>query len=537
MGVYNWGEIINVPDPIRYTDDFTSDKGYFSEDNGAANWKVEDGVYRCTAGWDDVFATRLHIYEKNVNFKARVRYVGDNPPDSIMGFIMRSSAEESFVKVNYRPCSCLFSIDSRDCEDLPAARYEVKKYPLKSGEWCDVDITLDGDRLTLKVNGEQIADVRGIMHLSPGRVGFYCERLTMEVDSTEITFLSGQGTLWKDCKHTVLPDEVYREGGSVTEMRDGSVIYQYHGGESFVSHDNGATWDRRDTWVKLWAYNSILRLNSGKLIRTVGDDEDGKVNIYAYISSDEGETWERSGLITEGHYEGNKNRRATNMNDKFNQAASGRIFYSQNYECNEYLDGKFVFCQFFYSDDDGATWTLSDTRSWELGDNNVLRFGECKLLECADGTVRVYSSWNGYGNVMYAESHDGGKTFGSLHRLEGFPSTCSSMQFVRDPYGETDFTYYMVWVNCVPNELFNDRSRISLAKTVDGKSWQFLGDVWRNECKWRTSNAISHCVDPFVKVTKTHVIAGSGISEKMGPGSHHEQRQHIWSVPKKNVEK
>ena len=223
MGVYNWGEVKNVTDPLHYTDDFTTDKGYFSEDNGAHNWVIENGVYRCTAGWDDVFATRLHIYEKNVNIKARIRYVGDNPPDSLFGFLMRNSAEEAFVKVNYRPCSGLFSIDSRDGEDFPAARYDVIKYPLASGEWCDVDVTLDGDRLTLRVNGEQIADVPGIMHLSPGRVGIYCERLTCEVDSIDVTFLSGQGVLWKDARHTLLPDEDYREGGSVTEMADGSV--------------------------------------------------------------------------------------------------------------------------------------------------------------------------------------------------------------------------------------------------------------------------------------------------------------------------
>jgi len=533
------GKIENVKDPIVYTDNFTSDKGYFTEDNNGHDWKIENGVlYGCSDSQVPI-AIRLHIWERNVSMKARIRRVGDNPSYSGFGFLFRNCAEEGYVRVSHRPLYGKFAIDSRDCEDFPNIRHAETAHPLEKNKWYDIEITLVERDLLLKLDGKVILTAEDLGNISPGKVGFFVENTAVEIDFVEYTFLSGQGVLWKDCRHTLLPDDEYREGGSVTEMPDGSLIYLHHRGACFESKDNGASWDRRELWVKLQGYNNILRLNSGKLIRTGVTEVDGTKYVCALLSEDEGKTWREGGVITDSYHLGNPNHVAGNMNDKLNQSASGRIFYSQNYECKkrDFYEGMHVFCQFFYSDDDGETWTKSETPSWELGDNKVLNFGECKLLECSDGTVRVYSSWHRYGTIMYAESKDGGRTFGALQKLEGFPSAHSSMQFVRDPYGETDTTYYMVWVNCTPKEHFNDRSRLSLAKSTDGKNWEFLGDFWRNEVRYAPggANPICHLVDPFIKVTKTHIIAGSGICEKLAPTSHNAQRQHIWSVPKNVV--
>jgi len=542
-GIWNVSRGIasNIADPKTYTDDFSSDKGYFSEDNGEHNWKIENGVYTCTAPDKEPIVTRLHIWEHNVHMKARIRRVGDNPAYSGFGFLFRNCAENGFVRVSHRPLYGMFTIDSRDCEDYPAERLAEIKHPMEKDKWYDFEITVDGRTCEVKLDGEPLISTDKLDNLSPGKVGIFVENTSVEVDHVEYTFLSGQGVLWKDIKHNILPDEVYREGGSVTERLDGTLTYLDHRGACFESKDNGETWQRQDIGVKLYGYNSILRLNSGKLIMTGTTEVEGVKYNCAYVSCDDGATWREAGIITESRHLGHPDHVAGNMNDKLNQAASGRIFYSQNYECKHrnFYDGMHVFCKFFYSDDEGETWIQSETPSWELGDNKVENFGECKLLECADGTVRVYSSWHRYGTIMYAESKDGGKTFGELQRLEGFPSAHSSMQFVRDPYADNDTTYYMVWVNCTPKERFNDRSRLSLAKTTNGKDWQFLGDFWRNEVRYAPggANPICHLVDPFVKVTKTHVIAGSGVSEKLDPkyGSHNAQRQHIWSVPKSEL--
>ena len=538
---FDRGTVTNVENPLHYTDDFSSDKGYFSEDNATKNWKIQNGVLYGEATTAEPIITRLHIWERNVNLKARIRRVGDNPAYSGFGFLFRNCAEEGYVRIAHRPLYGMFAIDSRDCEDFPNIRLSEVKHPLEKDKWYDFEITLNERTCEVKVDEELIIATDKIGNISPGKVGFFVENTAVEVDFVDYTFMSGQGVVWKDCVHTILPDESYREGGSVTEMLDGTLTYLDHRGACFESKNNGVTWDRRELWVKLQGYNSILRLNSGKLIRTGVTEVNGTKYNCALTSDDEGATWNEAGIITESRFMGNPNQLAGNMNDKINQVASGRIYYSQNYECvkRDFFDGMHVFCQFFYSDDEGATWTKSETPSWELGDNKVLNFGECKLLECDDGTVRVYSSWHRYGTIMYAESHDGGKTFGELHRLEGFPTAHSSMQFVRDPYADNDFTYYMVWVNCEPKAQFNDRSRLSLARTTNGKDWEFLGDFWRNEVRYAPvgGNPICHLVDPFVKVTKTHIIAGSGVSEKLDPkyGSHNAQRQHIWSIPKENL--
>jgi len=550
-----WPEVTNVENPIHYTDDFSSDKGYFLEDNGKRDWYIKDGMLSCDSP-EGLSSTHLHIFEKNVTVKARIRVRDLNPPDAIFGILLRFNAEEAFVRCGCFVKSGSWFIDSRKGRDFLCQRHIRKIYPMEENRWYDIEFTVDGDKAVLKVDGEVYAEVCGIGHLSPGRVGFYAYRLSMDVDSVDAAFLSGQGTLLRNVKHTKLPGDVYREGGSVWEMRDGKLIYEHHSGVTFESRDNGSTWIETERWTNTHGYPNILRLKSGKFMKMIFDGPRTERKVMCELSDDDGKTWVRGGTVCTSPYKGLPQAHAGNMNDKITQISSGRIFYSQNYECTPRIavDGKFVFCEFYYSDDEGATWTKSETDSWDLGGknaNNVTMFGECKILECDDGSLRMYNSWNDYGCVVYSESFDGGVTWGALHKMPELLCGRSSMQFFRDPYADNETTYYMVWVYSPvladrkpdyhePNiAITMGRSRLSLARSTDGKNWEFLGDAWRWEAPLMSIGTnICHVVDAFVMTTRDYVIVGAGFSEHLDNGNpaisdyHHAQRQHIYSISK-----
>ena len=549
---YKWPEVKNVANPTHYTDDFASDRGYFREDNGKHEWYIKDGMLS-TDYPDGMTVTYLHVFEKNVTVKARIRVRDLNPPDSIFGMMLRYNAEHAFVRFGCYVKSGVWFVDAQESRDFIAERFLYKKSPVEENRWYDIEFTVDGDRVCLKVDGEVFVDTTGVNHLSPGRVAFYAHRLSMDIADFDAAFLSNQGVLWRNVHHTKIPSDIYMEGGSVWEMRDGRLVYEHYNGTTYESKNSGESWEKTEKWTITHGYPNILRLRSGKFMKMTRNTVNGVGTMECELSDDDGKTWERGGVLCKTPFPGTKCCNAGNMNDKLTQISTGRIFYSMNYECRPAIpvDGRIVFCEFYYSDDEGKTWTKSETDSWNFGggnENNVEYFGECKILECDDGTLRIYNSWNTYGCIVYSESFDGGKTWGKLIKMPELVCACSSMQFFRDPYADNETTYYMVWVYSPESEpktwgklACMTRSRLSLARSTDGKSWAFLGDVWRWEHRRCVDAHIAHVVDSFVMTTKDYVICGAGFSEHLkDPGEggseyHHSQRQHIYSIPKADL--
>lgn len=548
-----WSKVTNVENPEHYTDDFTSDNGYICEDNGKNDWYIKDSMLSCDSK-DGISFSYIHIYEKNVSVKVRLRVRDLNPPDAIFGMMLRSNSEHAYVRFGCYVKSGAWFVDSCEGKDFIPERFIRKISPVEENRWYDIEFCVNGEHVTLKVDGEVFVDADGVNHRSPGRIAFMAHRLSLDVDSIDAAFLSGQGTLWRNVKHTKLPGDIYMEGGSVWEMRDGKLIYEHYNGTTYESVDNGASWTKADKWTVTYGYPNILRLRNGQFIKMSKNTVQGVGTMECELSDDDGKTWTRGGVICKTPFPGSVCANAGNMNDKVTQISTGRIFYSMNYECRFHdgrppvpVDGRIVFCEFYYSDDNGMTWTKSENDSWNLGggdENNIEKFGECKILECADGSLRMYNSWNEYGCVVYSESFDGGKTWGKLKKIPELVCSLSSMQFFRDPYAENETTYYMVWVYSPmnPEHVPMTRSRLSLAKSTDGKNWEFLGDLWRWENRHAIDGAqIAHVVDAFVMTTRDYVICGAGYSEQLkvdgegGSEYHHAQRQHIYSIPKRDL--
>ncbi len=552
---FKWREPVNVPNPIHYTDDFAEDRGYFREDNARRDWHIESGMLT-TDHPDGITFTYLHIYEKNVTVKARMRFRDINPPDSIFGIMLRATSEDAFVRFGCYVKSGIWFVDSREGRDFIAERHLYSKHEVDENRWYDIEFTVDGERVKLTVDGEVFVDCGGLCQLTPGRVAFYAHRLSVDVDSVDAAFLSGEGRPIPNIHHTKLPVDDYMEGGSVWEMSDGRLIYEHYSGTTFESADHGESWHKAEKWTVTHGYPNILRLRNGQFLKMTRNTVNGVGTMECELSDDDGKTWTRGGVLCETPFRGIPFCNAGNMNDKVTQISTGRIFYSMNYEVRPTngtlpvpVDGKrVVFCEFYYSDDNGMTWTKSETDSWNFGggdENNISHFGECKILECDDGSLRCYNSWNPYGCVVYSESFDGGVTWGKLKKIPELVCGLSSMQFCRDPYADNETTYYMVWVySPMAEELPMDgmtRSRLCLARSTDGKSWEFLGDLWRWEHRRRVYSHLAHVVDAFVMTTKDHVICGAGLSEHAklpgegGSCAHHAQRQHIYSIPKEDL--
>jgi len=539
----SWVDFTNVADPTVFTEDFDSDEGYFTEENNFDDFVISGGKMSVKA--TESALTYVHVYEPNATAVAEFSLDSVND-GSNFGLMLRYNAEGAWIKAGYDFELGQYYIASREGMDFYSDYAYSKPMSLKAGDVVKLTLAVEGDGATLLVDDNTAVVITDITHVTPGRAAIYAEHVSLSVDNYSLTLCSGEGVIWQNVIHTKLPGDDYREGGTVIEMTDGSLTYFHHSGATFKSANGERTWSEAPIFTQTFGYTNIIRLNNGELLQIARGTKNGNDSWFSRTSKDDGKTWTDGGAICFTTYGGNTAASAGNMNDKlFQSPTTNRLFYCQNYEVRSggaAVNGNYVFCEFYYSDDNGKTWKKSETDSWTIEGNDDTHFGECKILECADGTLRVYSSWNGYGCVVYSESKDNGVTWGPIQKMEELPAQRSSMQFVLDTYAD-DLTYYMVWVNTQNNPHTEKMSRgtLSLAMSKDGKSWTYLGDVWRWQNNYNNADgySLTHIVDPFIKVTDDALIIGCGLSEHFPTvgtnGGHGSQRQHIWRIEKNTL--
>ena len=543
----SWPKVTNVSDPIHFEDNFDSNDGYWTTDSDKQGWifATEGENNILSSGNSSSALSYLHVFESNVTFEAKWKVATSESGQA--GLMLRHTADAAYVKGGYDFTAGGWFIDSREGDDFMRYRLAFKESDISVDQWYDIKAVVDGTTAELYVDGVKILSTDNLTQLTPGKIGVFADNVSASLDDVDISLLSGQGTIMRNVVHTKLPGEEYHEGGSVWELEDGSLVYEHHTALTYVSNDSGKIWTNSPAWISnTHGYPNILRLQNGDFLHIVTKKVDGVTMWGSRTSSDEGKTWTNGGSICpQNTYiaDGTIKINAGNMNDKITQMSNGRIFYVQTMNTStaaaEYGYPR-VWCDVYYSDDNGATWTKSESSTFEMSGNDVsIRIGEAKVLETANGILRLYSSWNDYGCIVYSESTDNGVTWGPIQYLEGYVCSKSSMQFAKDTYADNNTTYYMVWVK---NDTTDDpeesqasmpRSHLVLEKSVDGINWTYLGDIWRWESKYYSNTAdIQHIVDPFITVTEDYLIIGSGLSEKVGTAAHHAQREHIYSVRK-----
>lgn len=538
-----WGDEETVNDPDVFTDDFSSGSTWWLEEGTNDAWHAANGAY--TSSGSGYELTYLHVYEKNAVISADLRAIASAAGKGSFGLQLRYTSEYGYVRGGYDFVTGCWYIETREGEDFTAIRVASKSATLTAGQVYRLTLTAENGTVKLAVDGEEILS-GSVTQITPGRIAVYAYDVAVTLDNVRVDFTSGsEGHIISGIIHTVLPGNAYMEGGSVIELGDGKLHYIHHSGAAYSSSDNGASWESETSWYS-GSYASVFRLQNGDLIKTVY----GNGEVACYTSTDEGKTWTKTGKICASTYEGSVGLNAGNMNDKMFQSKSGRLLYVQGYEnqtATEFIEGQNVrvCCAIYYSDNNGASWTRSKTTTFTMpGNGGQLYSGEGKIIECADGSLRYLATWTQFDRMIWSESTDGGVTWGAIHEMEGFECSRSSMAIMRDPNGPTDYTYYMVWCYGEMQDDLQDgmpRSRLALAYSTDGKNWSYLGDVWWWESNWRydSESLVNHIVDPFIYVTETHVIIGTGICERTpyddesGVVTYHQaQRQHIWSVEK-----
>ena len=529
----------NVETPKVFTEDFDTDDGYFTEENGTSEWKYSGGRYTVSA--EDTRAAYVHVYEANVDYTARLTCTRAGKKGD-MALLLRYVAEEAYVKAGYDFEEGEWYIEYREGLDFYTFRVASAKATVTEGNTYTVRFVLDGKSAELYVDGNKVAFADNIRHFTPGRIGVTAKDADVAVDDVNAVLLSGEGTVMKGITHTNFEKYVEGNGASFYELNDGS-IYLYIPGYStyYRSFDSGKSWVKETQNIfGTSGYAQVLKLTSGEYIKVTTKTENGKGVFVSFTSTDEGKTWVEGGTFAPTVYKDTV-AGASIMNDKITQApGSGRVFFVVTYSTNgEYVEGVTNFCQYYYTDDKGKTWTKSETDSKDIeGLEGIYRYAESKIIECADGTLRVYTTWGGlFGCMHYSESTDGGKTWGPNVLMPEMYCPSSSYQIVRDPYADNDHTYYMVWVyaEAFSKPSINHRNRIALAKSTDGKNWEYLGDIWRWECANSHHTGaldLNQIVNPTIAVSKDAIFVSTGISEFLRPdgnaGTHGFQQHHMW---------
>lgn len=551
-----WSDATNVANPNIFTDSFSTEANganakWWVEEGADNDWTIQNGKY--VSQGSDYDLTFLHTFAKNAVFSADLIANPKTAGKGFFGLQLRYVSEYAYVRGGYDFNAGCWYIEYREGEDFPAVRVTSKQAAVTAGSTYRITLTVDNGAVKMSVNATEILSAT-VPHVTPGKIAVYAYDVAVSMDNASVTFSSGEeGVILKDIVHTVIPAGEYMEGGTVLETsNDGKLHYTHYTGACYYSTDNGKTWIAEEQWDQglSGSYTNILRLANGHLIQLTYQTINSQHGAWIWTSKDGGKTWTTTGFVTantDSRWSGSMS--TGNMNDKFTQIDSGRIFLvlsRGNMGTTVTIEGYKTnnFCDIFYSDNNGKTWTRSKTSTYSMaGAEKYKHITEGKVIECADGTLRFIAPWTEAGSVLYSESSDRGVTWGAIQKMQGFDNCRSSMGIYEDP--TKPFAYYMTWIYTdLIDGVDCPRSRLALAYTEDGKNWVYVGDIWWWESEYLINGVApkNHLVDPFIYVTETHVIVGSGLGEKSRYyadafiASHHQaQRQHIWSIPKTSL--
>jgi Neuraminidase (sialidase) len=194
------------------------------------------------------------------------------------------------------------------------------------------------------------------------------------------------------------------EGGFVT-LRSGRIVFAYsqfrgaqhdHSPSEIVeihSDDQGRSWSDPRVAVQTGTYQnimsvSLLRLASGRLARfyAVKQTKWRDCHVVMSVSTDDGVTWSAPRLIMDapGYFVLN--------NDRVIQTASGRLIVPLGFhrtltknDERAAWDSRAI-AVWYYSDDEGATWTESSTW-WAIPVVSLSGLQEPGVVQLADGSL------------------------------------------------------------------------------------------------------------------------------------------------------
>ena len=276
-----------------------------------------------------------------------------------------------------------------------------------------------------------------------------------------------------------------RSEGDVIELADGRLLLVYMefsgDGSDFAktrlaaleSTDRGLTWGRQRVLTEtspgdmnVYSPNLIQARDGGILLLFMRQHRAGELTNHVWKSSDDGETF-----VPYSQFVPRQDFALCNATVK--RLASGRLLLpanppvpGQRAETGPYA------ATTLWSDDDGLTWTVSESRV-QLPLRGAM---EPHVEETGDGRVLMVMR-NQLGRLYLSESSDGGESWGAVKATDLMsPESCPEL--TRIP-GTGDLL--MIWNNAFDPKFrshFGRRSPLTAAISRDqGRSWQHVRDI------------------------------------------------------------
>ncbi len=281
------------------------------------------------------------------------------------------------------------------------------------------------------------------------------------------------------------PENPRNSEGDFITLTDGRVLFVYThftGGagdagaahlEARVSSDSGMTWTENDTLVlenegdQNVMSVSLIRGRDGAIqLYYLRKNSDADCRLYLRRSYDEGETWSDPQRVIEalGYFVVN--------NDRVLRLKSGRLIVpAARHSAPGESFNRRADAAFYLSDDDGFTWTRSDTLV-QAPEDSTTGLQEPLVVELTDGRIMMLARTD-QGCQMRAYSHDDGATWdeaettGILSPVS--PATAERLEATGD--------IVLVWNDHrdIPAALSGKRTPLRVAiSRDDGASWDWL---------------------------------------------------------------
>ncbi len=549
---------------VEYKMDFDKVSGWSVDPRDAA-WKVvsknEVNVYQSPKN-EKCNQVHLHAFEKDPYVKMEFS-VEDALADGNIGLLLRHAPHTAYVKVGYDfQKTCWFIEDVPAYYDCSSQRFESGKWALTCGKTYEMEVHVCEDVVTVYIDGAEVLRATGLRQIGFGRIGLFAEKATLLIHEFYAKLPHACPVIDGVVK-TYVDENHFAASTEIKETTDGKVVgitkdlypstdVGYQTG-IYRSNDMGLTFEKvlpgedysgLDT---LGAYQSVLRMKNGKYIQVL-------LNRQTLVQESEDLIhWKDIGQVySDDDYE------------KIKQV-KGHIMFHVN-SLAEYADkdGKtriflpiaetIKFCDpstqrtsvkhdtvVYYSDDGGRTWMRPQNTAFDVfeaeGYAILDDFAESKIVQCSDGSLRMYNSRNGTRFMCYMESDDFGITWKDFNTIREMQCARSSFGVAEDPYQPG--VYYMAWVNDSPlyRNASQARTRISLARSYDGKNWHFVGDAEYACLRYADvmnfmNFPLFQILDPSVTVTEDYVYVTYGLSAFTDRGNvvghltkvHHEQR-------------
>ena len=230
------------------------------------------------------------------------------------------------------------------------------------------------------------------------------------------------------CMLSISENNARNGEGSFIKLKDGRIMFAYsnylssewedHGASqisAIYSSDNGETWTSP---VSLWGgvdngttnnmCVSLLRKQNGDLAifylqKYLTKDGLTKTRIASRISTNEGATWQDYKVVID------QNAYYVKENERLVRLSSGRLILPLNYHGQDSENIVSGVARFFYSDDDGETFTLSPSKLTIGGPAGIQETGVMERADC------IWSFSRTAYNCQYESfSYDNGQTWSDI---------------------------------------------------------------------------------------------------------------------------